>query len=206
MSEELNQQPVEAIVDAEAEVVQDSELDEQASAENVNDGSFDNADEDFQEEAEYEPEIAFSWEASEYVHNHKSMMWYGVLGATVVVLAGLAVLLHLWLEIGVFVTMGGALAVYAHKPPRTMKYELSDQGVHIDGKMHLYEEFRSFGVIPDEEWHSIDLEPAKKLNIRRVILFDTEDFDEIVDHLELHLPREDRPLDIIERITRYVRF
>ena len=133
-------------------------------------------------------------------------MWDGALVAIVVILAGLAVWLHLWLEIGVFIAMGGALAVYAHKPPRVMNYELSDEGVHIDGKLYPFVEFRSFGVIPDEEWHSIDLEPAKRLSIRRVILFDTKDFDEIVGHLELHLPREDRPLDMIERITRYVRF
>jgi hypothetical protein len=122
------------------------------------------------------------------------------------VLTGLAIWLHLWLEIGVLLGAAGALAVYAHKPPKVMKYELSDEGVHIDGKLYPFGEFRSFGVIPDEDWHSIDLEPAKRLNIRRAILFDTEDFDEIVGHLELHLPREDRPLDIIERITRYVRF
>ena len=189
MAEELDQQPVEPADEAGAEDVQeDTEVDQT------------------EEEADTEPEIAFSWEASEYVHNHKSATWYAALVAIVVVLAGLAVWLHLWLEIGVFIAMGGALAVYAHKPPRVMKYELSDEGVHIDGKLYPFAEFRSFGVIPDEEWHSIDLEPAKRLSIRRVILFDTKDFDEIVGHLELHLPREDRPLDMIERITRYVRF
>ena len=189
MTEELDQQPVETTDEAQVEEVQeDTEVEEP------------------EEGADTEPEMAFSWEASEYVHNHKSTMWYGVLGLIVAALSGLAILLHLWLEIGVFIAMGGALAVYAQKPPRVMRYELSDQGVHIDGALYPFGDFRSFGVIPDEEWHSIDLEPTKRFSPRRVILFDTEDFDEIVGHLELHLPREDRPLDIIERITRYVRF
>ncbi len=204
MGDELSQQPVEAVDDSEVEAAQVTELDEQAPDLDAGDEGSVEADDD--SSAESEPEVAFSWQASEYVHNHKSKAWYGALGLIVAVLAGLAAWLHLWLEVVVFIAMGGALAVYAHKPPRVMQYELSDQGVHIDGSLYPFAEFRSFGVIPDEEWHSIDLEPTKRLSPRRVILFDTVDFDEIVGHLELHLPREDRPLDVIERITRYVRF
>ena len=153
-----------------------------------------------------DPEVAFSWQASEFVHNHKSVGWYALLALVVIVLTSLAVWLHLWLEIGLFIAMGVAIVVYARKPPRTLTYELSDQGVHIDGKLFPYLDFRSFGVLPDVTWHAIDLEPAKRFSIRTVLLFNTEDYEMIVSHLELHLPREDRDLDIIERITRYVRF
>jgi hypothetical protein len=153
-----------------------------------------------------EPEMAFSWQASEFVHHHKSMGWYAALIGVVAVLVGGAVILHLWLYIAVFLMMGIAVVVYARKPPRTMMYELSSDGVHIDGKLFPFSEFRSFGVMPDEEWHSIDLEPAKRFYPRMVLLFDTEDFDSIVGHLELHLPRVDRNLDIIESVTRYLRF
>jgi hypothetical protein len=158
------------------------------------------------EEQPMEPEVAFGWQASEFVHHHKSVMWYGVLGMIVVVLTALAIWLHLWLEIGVFIAAAVAVIVYANKPPRTLLYELSGEGVHIDGKLYAFELFRSFSVVADEEWHSIDLEPAKRLSPRLVLLFDTQDFDSIVGHLEIHLPREDREPDLIERITRYVRF
>jgi hypothetical protein len=193
MAEDFDQQSVEATNETETldetqpDVTQDSAEGEDA-------------------QVDLEPEIAFSWQASEYVHHHKSKLWYVVLVGFFAGLAGIAIWLHLWLEIGVLAGAAGALAVYAHKPPRMMQYELSDQGVHIDGKLYSFMEFRSFGVIADEEWHSIDLEPVKRLSPRRVILFDSGDFDEIVSHLELHLPREDRALDLIERITRYVRF
>ena len=153
-----------------------------------------------------DPEVAFTWQASEFVHNHKSAGWYVVLALVVSALTGLAIMLHLWLEIAVFLVMGVAVVVYARKPPRTLTYELSDEGVHIEGKILPYSGFRSFGVIPDESWHSIDLEPTKRFNPRTVLLFDSPDFEQIVGHLELHLPREDRELDIVERITRYVRF
>jgi hypothetical protein len=38
------------------------------------------------------------------------------------------------------------------------------------------------------------------------LLFGDDDLDAILAHLERHLPREDRQPDLIERITRYVRF
>jgi hypothetical protein len=152
------------------------------------------------------PEIAFRWQASEYVHNYKNVQWYGGLAAVVVALIGLAIWQHLWLEIGVFIAAGVAVLVYARKPPRMMMYELSAEGIHIDGRLHSFAEFRSFGVIPDIDWHTIDLEPTQRLRPRTALLFNTEDFDSIVGHLELHLPRADRQLDMIERISHYLRF
>ena len=152
------------------------------------------------------PEVTFSWQASEFVHHQKSIGWYGILALIVIVLAAVAVWLKLWLEIGLFFAAGIAVVVSARRPPAVLMYELSADGIRISGKMYPFENFRSFGVMPDEDWHYIDLEPVKRFNPRMVILFNTDDFDEIVGHLERHLPREDRQPDTIERITRYIGF
>jgi hypothetical protein len=146
------------------------------------------------------------WEASEYVHHQKSPLWYGVVGLVVIILCALAIWLNLWLEIGVFIVAGIAVIVYASKPPRTLTYELSEAGIVIDGRMHPFAEFRSFGVVQDAEWHSLDLEPVKRFSPRLVLLFDDEDVEVLTDHLEQYLPREDHDPDVVERITRYVRF
>jgi hypothetical protein len=151
-------------------------------------------------------EVAFSWQASEYVHHHKGPGWYLALTAGLVVLLGVAVWLQFWLTLGAFAAMGVAIFMYAHKPPRTLLYELTATGITIDGRAFPYKEFRSFGVLPDAEWHAIDLEPAKRFNPRITVLFDTEDLDAIVSHLELHLPQIDRKPDIIDRLSRYLRF
>ena len=164
------------------------------------------AGEPVEAEAPAEPEVAFSWQASEYVHHQKSARWYAALAAIVVALVVFAVVFHFWLEIGVFIVMGVALFIYASKPPRVMTYELSTEGIHVDGKLFPFSDFRSFSVVEDQDWHSIDLEPTKRFNPRMVLLFDPEDFDPIVSHLELHLPKVDRTPDMIERLTRYLRF
>ena len=151
-------------------------------------------------------EVAYSWQASEYVHHRKGPGWYaGLLGVVIVLVVG-AALLHYWLEIGAFLVMGVAILVYARKPPRTLMYELTPKGINIEGKFHPYAEFRSFAVLPDLEWHSINLEPVKRFSPPLAVLFDSDDFDQIVGHLELHLSREDRQPDIIDRLSRYLRF
>jgi hypothetical protein len=151
-------------------------------------------------------EVAFSWQASEYVHHHKGASWYAALLGGVGVLVGAAALLHYWLPIGAFLAMGVAILVYARKPPRTLMYELTPKGITIEGKAYPFAEFRSFGVLNEEEFHSIDLEPVKRFSPRITVLFDSDDFDSIVGHLELHLPRTDREPDVIERASKYLRF
>ena len=151
-------------------------------------------------------EVAFSWQASEYVHHHKGTTWYLALGAIVLVMSAVAAWLRSWLSIGLFVAMTTAIVVYARKPPRVLLYELSPKGVTIEGKQYAFSDLRSFGVLRDAEWHMIDLEPTHRLMPRLTLLFDDDDYEEIVGHLELHLPRVDRELDTIERLTRYLRF
>jgi len=156
------------------------------------------------EEVEEEP--TFTWQASEYVHHHKGAGWYAGLVGVVGLLTIVAVLYKFWLSIGVFIAMGAAIAVYAQKPPRVLTYELDSNSVTIEGKSYPYKNFRSFGVISDIEWHTIDLEPTQRFMPRLTVLFSDEDFDSIVDHLSIHLPRADRQPDVIERLTRYLRF
>lgn len=151
-------------------------------------------------------EEPYEWQASEYVHHHKGPFWYIILVIFIIVLMGGAVLAHYWLAAGAFLVMGGAIFVYAGKPPRTLSYELSRDGITIDGKAFPYETFRSYGVIKDIDWHTIDLTPVKRFSPRMSILFKVEDLDTITDHLDLHLPRTDRDPDIIENLSSYLRF
>ena len=151
-------------------------------------------------------EESYSWQASEYVHHHKGAGWYAVLAIIVVILLLVAIIFKLWLSIGVFLAMGAAIVVYAYKPPRVLTYQLDSKHIIIENKPYPFESFRSFGVLSDESWHTIDLEPAKRFMPRLTVLFSDEDFDNVVAHLEAHLPRADREPDMVERLSRYLRF
>jgi hypothetical protein len=156
-----------------------------------------------------EPERAttdFSWQASEYIHHAKGFVWYLALAVVIILLVGIAYFTHQWLSIGVFAVMAVAIVVYASKAPRTLTYELSADGITIEGHHYPFSQFRTFAVLPDISWHTIDLEPTQRFMPRLTILFEDDDFDAIVGHLAEHLPRVDRQPDVIERATRYLRF
>jgi hypothetical protein len=151
-------------------------------------------------------ETAYTWQASEYAHHHKSGMWYLSLFAALVILIIILVLMHSWLEIGLFIVMGVAIVIYGGRAPRTLVYELSPTGITVDGKFYDFKVFRAFSVLEETDWHVIDLEPTKRFAVRLSVLFDSANLDEIVGHLSLHLVRSDRQPDVIEKLARYLRF
>ena len=172
------------------------------------------------DDAQIDAPIEFSWQASEYVQHHKSPLWYaGVVGAVVVLSVGAAWLpglimggsagglnLEFWLSTALFVVMGAAVIIYAQRPPRMMQYDLSADGMAVNGRLYSYHQFRSFSVVRDIAWHAIELEPTQRFMPRMSVLFNDDDFEAIVGHLVGHLPRVDRNPDMIERVTRYLRF
>ena len=149
---------------------------------------------------------ALTWQASEYLHHQKQPGWYVLLAVAAIGLMLIAAVTKQWLSIGVFAAMGLALGVYAGKSPRVLNYRLDDKGVTIGDKFYPYNHFRSFAVIEDVAWHSIDLEPTKRFMPRLSIMFDSQHFDQIVDILSSQLPREDRQPDWVERLSRRLKF
>src|SRR6266571_7925900 len=137
------------------------------------------------------PTEPLTWQASEYVHHHKGPVWYVGLMLVIGVLLAISVIFKLWLSVAVFLVMGVAIAVYAQRPPRALEYRLDEHGITIDGKLFPYDNFRSFGVISDLSWHSIDLEPTQRFMPRLTIIYG-ENLDELTDYFSVYLPRADR--------------
>lgn len=157
-------------------------------------------------ETEDLPEEPYVWQASEYMHHEKGAAWYASLGAGVLLLVLIAILTKQWLSIAVFASMAAAIFVYARKPPRTLTYQLDSKGITVEDKLFPFETFHSFAVLPDVEWHAIDLDPTRRFMPRLTVLFTDESYDEIVARLERHLPRVEREPDLIERLSRRLRF
>jgi hypothetical protein len=99
-----------------------------------------------------------------------------------------------------------AIVVYSRKEPRVLPYEVDDQGIHISGKLHDYQLFKSYSLHPQVGWCEIDFEPSKRFAQRLTILCDDESFEQIEAILKQHLPRVDREPDFVEKLTRYVKF
>lgn len=152
------------------------------------------------------PGHSFSWEASEFVHHEKPALWYVGLWVGAAVLCGVLAFLQQWFGVVVVVMMTLAVIVYSRKEPRTLSYAIDDNGISIDGKLSTYKLFHSYSVHPEVGWHEIDLEPARRFSPRLTLLAEGESFDQIEAILSQHLPRQDRELDPIEKLSRYLKF
>jgi hypothetical protein len=152
------------------------------------------------------PDHSYSWEASEYVFHQKGAKWYMLLFGVAGALEAVLVILQQWLSVTVVAVMTLAVVVYSRKAPRVLQYHLDEHGITINGKLNPYNDFRSYSVIEDVGWQSIDLEPAKRLVPRLTILAEHDNFEAIESILSAHLPQINRRPDWIERLTRYFKF
>ena len=149
---------------------------------------------------------AHTWQASEYIHHDKGRNWYIAVIAIGLVLSAILVVFQQWYSIPVVVFMAAAVVVYGARPPRTMTYMLDEHGITIENRLYQYTQFHSFSVLQDADWHTIDLEPTQRLMPRLTVLFGNDDFPTIVSLLGAHLPEIDRRPDMIERLSRYLKF
>ena len=148
-----------------------------------------------------------TWTAQEYVHLDKSPLWFVIF--IFVVLGFIAVdilLLKSYTFSVLVVVMAIAVVIYTRRPPRTLTYALSaQQGLYVGERLYLFDEFKSFGLIRDNEHHSIMLIPRKRFSPGVSVYFPEASGEQIVDILGSRLPMEELKLDIIDIVVRKLR-
>ena len=148
-----------------------------------------------------------SWTASEYISHEKNMMWHLYLFGVAAVLVVLVYLISKdILAVIVIILSAVAVSVYATKQPTEKTYTLDSDGLRIDNNTYEYSLFRSFSIVEEGAVNSIWLKPLKRTTPTTVIYFGRDDEDKIGEILSAYLPFEDRKLDLIDRVTKRVRF
>lgn len=148
-----------------------------------------------------------SWEASEYIHHEKNSQWFVIFAiVSVVLLVGMYLLLRDILSTFVIALMAIAVAVFAKREPKTLHYNVNNQGISIDDRKYSYESFRSFSLINEGAMESILLDPIQRFMPPLTLYFAPEDRDSVVDTLSDHLPYNERTPDIIDQFARKIRF
>ena len=102
------------------------------------------------------------WEAHEYFHHEKGTDWYWWTGLAAVVLLGLAIYQGSFL-FGVLVLVGWfTVVLYAVRPPRTLKFHLTERGVLIEKTLYPWQSLKSFWVFYNPPLHKdLSLESKK---------------------------------------------
>jgi len=146
-----------------------------------------------------------NWEAQEYIERKKNSLWFVIMGLIVAGLVVLAIFLEDWSFIGVIIVGVIALLLYVLRPPRKLHYVLNDKGLTEGNKFYSYNEFRSFGILNENNHYCIVLTPRKRFNPRNNIYFPETQGEEIVDMFGEHLPMEPVELDLLDKLIRLLR-
>lgn len=142
------------------------------------------------------------WKAAESVDHERSTGWHIILYGVALVLIGLCVWSKNWIGIGLVVIIVVALQVVGSKPARMMEYKLSEEGLTINGQLHLFSEYRGFGVRHDGQFWQLVLLPTARFAPETSIFIRDDHGEEIVDVLGQILPMEQVNKDIIGNIAR----
>lgn len=150
-------------------------------------------------------QVAVSWEAKEYVTQDKNGGWYVGLGLVGLGLVVLSVLLQWWTFTALVVISVLALVVYSVRPPRVLKYELTETGLKENGKIYQYSDFKSFGIQKENTNFSIVLVPRKRFAMRVTVYFPEKQGEKIVDSFGQKLPMEEVKMDYLDRLVKFLR-
>ena len=146
-----------------------------------------------------------TWQAKEYLQQDKPPLWYVLFAVIVVAFVGVALWLQAWTFAVLVPIMAAALAVYAHRPPRIVTYSVSEKGLTINDQLHPMGEFKSFGVLPDSELHSLMLVPVKRFRPGVTLYFPEEVGESLVDILGAYLPMRDLHVDMVDKVIHKLR-
>ena len=146
-----------------------------------------------------------NWEAREYIEYKKNGGWYCGLALVVIALCALAFFLQQWTFLALVIVAAIALLTYTVRPPRVLHYSLSDKGLSEGNNLHSFEQFKSFGVLNENNHYCIMLVPKKRFGTRMRVYFPETEGEQIVDVFGMHLPMEPVKLDMLDRLVRFLR-
>jgi len=146
---------------------------------------------------------ALSWQSVEFVEHSHGPLWYLALA---LVTAGLTLLIYFltrdYIATGMIPIVGVIVGVFATHKPGTVKYEITGSGLKVGAKNYPYNSFKSFSILDEGSYSSVNLMPLKRFVPPIAAYFDPADQQKVINALGDYLPYEQRPIDGIERLTR----
>ena len=148
-----------------------------------------------------------SWSASEFIAHQKTALWYVVLGSVSAVVTLVVFVITRNILSGIVVAFACiAMGVLAAKKPSTQNYQISEDGINVGTRQYDYSIFKSYSIIDDGAVSCIWLRPLKRMMPTVVMYYAPDDEQKIMDFLDNFLPQEDRVHDLVERVSRRIRF
>ncbi len=151
-------------------------------------------------------EEAFVWEAPEYFHREKTKDWFWIFGVIAFTLVVVSIILG-DVMFGIFLAVASlTLSIFAHRPPRLVRVELSDRGIIIDRTLYHWSELESFWI-RDDDLHPKVLVKSKKIFLPYIVVPLGEVHpDDVRDHLLQYLEEIVHREPLIQQLMEYFGF
>ena len=147
-----------------------------------------------------------AWNAPEGVRVQRGAVWYVLFAIVLVGLMALAILVFQnWTFAILLPIMAVALFVLSNNNPQTINYAISPKGIYIADTLHDFSEFRAFGLLHENDQHSILLLPVKRFSPGLTIYFSEAEGEKIVDMLGARLPMQEIKPDALEKFIRLIK-
>ena len=147
-----------------------------------------------------------AWNAPEGVRVQRGAVWYVLFAIVLAGLMALAILVFQnWTFAILLPIMAVALFVLSNKNPQTINYAISPKGIYIADTLHDFSEFRAFGLLHENDQHSILLLPVKRFSPGLTIYFSETEGEKIVDMLGARLPMQEIKPDALEKFIRLIK-
>jgi hypothetical protein len=147
-----------------------------------------------------------SWQAPEFIEHPHPAGWYAALVGITAVLAAIVLLTTKdYFATGTIVVMGIIIWVFAGHKPGLAQYEITSRGLSINGKLYPFNSYKSFTILREGEFNSLNLFPLKRFMPPISAYYGPNDEKKIVDALGDRLPYEERQMDSIDRLARRLR-
>lgn len=147
-----------------------------------------------------------AWNAPEGVRVQRGAVWYVLFAIVLAGLMALAILVFQnWTFAILLPIMAVALFVLSNKNPQTINYAISPKGIYIADILHDFSEFRAFGLLHENNQHSILLLPVKRFSPGLTIYFSEAEGEKIVDMLGARLPMQEIKPDALEKFIRLIK-
>jgi hypothetical protein cdiviTM7_02271 len=147
-----------------------------------------------------------AWNAPEGVRIQRGAVWYVLFAIVLAGLMALAILVFQnWTFAILLPIMAVALFVLSNNNPQTINYAISPKGIYIADTLHDFSEFRAFGLLHENDQHSILLLPVKRFSPGLTIYFSEAEGEKIVDMLGARLPMQEIKPDALEKFIRLIK-
>lgn len=151
------------------------------------------------------------WSSSQSVTHQRSKKWHIT---TALVCVGIILIVVLLKLVGFFDWMSAittsllvivaysAIMVSSRQPSQVVDYELSDDGLTINGKLHQFSQFRAFGVHQVGGLWQLVLIPTKRLGAEVNIFINEDQGEQIVDMFGSRLPIQEVQESLVDKIIK----